>query len=183
MHRIIAFTGGMFSGKTSAIQALESALDKREVRNIKFAQPLYDIQAYVYQRISQEVPKPKDRRLLQWLGTEWGRDKDVNLWVNLWKDEAWYELESSPTSIVVCDDLRFDNEAQVVKELGGFIVRVEASKEVRAARAESLGMTLVEHASEKGISEQYVDYTLSNDSGRMLPLHCGIKALVKKLGL
>ena len=158
--RIIAFTGKMFSGKSTAIEAVRSKYDfiGEGVENIKFAQPLYDIQAYIYQRIGKDVPQPKDRKLLQWLGTDWGRAIDLNLWVKVWSDEVAMSL----ASVVTCDDCRFDNEAATVKEMGGIIIRIVSPEERRKAQGAALGLTIVDHASEAGISDQFVDYEIHN---------------------
>jgi hypothetical protein len=181
MARLIGFNGKMFAGKSVAIDALK-ANTKKDVENFKFAQPLYDIQEFMYSRIGQPIPYPKDRKLLQWLGTEWGREKDTNLWVNIWKQEVGEYLERSPTAIATCDDCRFDNEAAIIKGMGGIIVQITAPEATRTARAKELGMTIVNHASENGISEKYVDYIIENDTTAQ-DLYTKVEALVKRLGI
>lgn len=65
------------------------------------------------------------RYLLQTLGTEWGRNwvcEDV--WIRAWKARA------EKHDRVIVDDVRFENEAQAVKAMGGEmwqIVRPSAS--------------------------------------------------------
>lgn len=60
------------------------------------------------------------RRLLQLLGTEAGRNIiHPNIWVNaLFAD---YDLDSN----WIITDVRFPNEAQVIKDKGGILIRVE----------------------------------------------------------
>lgn len=179
MSKIIAFSGGMFSGKSSAIVALESVVSMYQtVENIKFAQPLYDIQSYIYQRIDRQVPEPKDRKLLQWLGTDWGRSITENLWVDIWQEE----VEASLASIITCDDLRFPNEAERVRALGGVIVRVIAPEETRKARAAALGMTISSHASEVPLPNELVDFELFNE-GSPADLALLVKQLLKEIGV
>jgi dephospho-CoA kinase len=84
--KLIAFTGQMGSGKSTAVSTLREFADN-PVHNIKFAQTLYDIQNYIYERIESVYKRPedfiKDRKLLQWIGTEWGRGTiSESLWVD-----------------------------------------------------------------------------------------------------
>lgn len=149
----------MGSGKTTVIDLIrETGCD---YAYIKFAQPLYDIQQFVYDRIGREQPKPKDRKLLQWLGTDWGRSIDENLWVNVFRNEVRHAREHLPQGgYILNDDTRFNNEAETIKELGGYIVEVVASPETRAKRIELIQSG---HASEKGIDPSFVDYRIMNN--------------------
>lgn len=179
--RIIAFTGPMFAGKSLAITGLDRATSRKCI-NVKFAGTLYSMQEKLYEMIKRPVPKPKDRKLLQWLGTEWGREIDPNLWVNLWKREVEETLRVVPECIVTADDCRFDNEAEIVKSLGGVIIRVNAPLAHREARAAALGMQLVAHASEAGISDRYVDITLDNGSDEE-SMYLKMEKVAMELGL
>jgi hypothetical protein len=59
------------------------------------------------------------RHVMQTLGTEWGRNYiHDNFWVNIWLNK----LRTLHLSKVVVDDLRFVNEAQMIKSLNGFII-------------------------------------------------------------
>ena len=65
------------------------------------------------------------RVLLQTLGTEWGRETiDQDIWVKSMRHtltDAMFE-EYRP---VIIDDLRFENEAKMVRELNGEIWHIE----------------------------------------------------------
>lgn len=54
----------------------------------------------------------------------------------------------------IVSDCRFDDEAKVIKELGGQIIRI-----VRPGHKTNAG----QHVSECGISDEYVDFTVIND--------------------
>jgi len=160
---IIAFTGRMGSGKSTAIQILKDmGLD---VVLIKFADPLYDMQEMIYRRIEGAYKRPetfvKDRKLLQWLGTEWGRNHiSETLWVDLWKADAHYTQENYPWKIIVCDDVRFDNEAETVRSLGGKVIKLETTK-YTAHNPNGIS----NHVSELGVDSKLIDDTiLNNDS-------------------
>lgn len=164
--KLIGFTGKMGSGKSTAIQHLK---DKYTVCNIKFAQPLYDIQEYAYRRIHDVYTRPadfvKDRKLLQFLGTEWGRGMvGDTVWVDLWKKEisnrGQYNSLFEVDELITCDDIRFDNEAEAIKALGGILVRIESDKANQRIDTTS---GIVNHPSEQGISEKYIDFTIENN--------------------
>ena len=79
----VAFIGKMRSGKDTAAEFL---LERSRAAIIKFADPLYDMQEAIY--TIADLPydeNTKDRRLLQLLGTEWGREKDPDLWLNIFE--------------------------------------------------------------------------------------------------
>jgi len=65
------------------------------------------------------------RHAMQTLGTEWGREfigEDV--WVNAWKAKYQREAHSirtQPTQPVVVEDIRFQNEVDMVRDLGGIV--------------------------------------------------------------
>ena len=66
------------------------------------------------------APLGKYTKLLQWWGTEYRRNNfGQNYWVEQWKAAV-----NPKADIVFSTDMRFSNEAQAVKDLGGFTVQV-----------------------------------------------------------
>lgn len=60
------------------------------------------------------------RYAMQTLGTEWGRNLiGPDFWVN-----AWGETLPKATR-VVCDDVRFPNEVEAIRQLGGLILWID----------------------------------------------------------
>lgn len=160
---IIGFSGGMGSGKSTAIETLEGFL-KKTPRIIKFAGPLYDMQEYIYRRIAMVHERPaefvKDRKLLQWLGTEWGRGSiSQSIWVDLWKTDA-FNYSRFGHRTVVSDDVRFDNEAEAIRSLGGYVIKIIRPDNTQHAVG---GIGIVNHASEAGISKNLIDFEIIND--------------------
>jgi hypothetical protein len=91
------------------------------------------------------------RRVLQTLGTEWGRATlGQDVWVHCWR----MHVRSLGPVAVVADDVRFDNEAAAVRALGG-----ETWAVVRPGAA-GAGT----HASEAGVSRELIDRWLLNDT-------------------
>lgn len=128
---IVAFVGGKGQGKTTARRILTEGA---EFLPISFADILKQMlislgiePEYVYgdnKEIAHPILGDKTvRYAMQTLGTEWGRDtiyKDI--WVKAWERRALQVLEEGGK--VVTDDMRFQNEYDVVKSLGGLVVRI-----------------------------------------------------------
>lgn len=153
---IIALSGKMGSGKTTTYDLLKDRLGAKLVL-CKFAQPLYDAQNYLYKEFGFGHPETKDRKLLQWLGTDWARSKDDQVFVKIWKQKA--QAFSNSGFVVVCDDCRFLNEAEAVRSIGGKIVKIN-KKHGNSAESESG----TNHASEMEIDQIKGDYIFDNDT-------------------
>lgn len=159
---IIGLSGGMGSGKSTAVKTL-TKINEGNIALVKFAGALYDMQEMIYTRVGSVYERPqdfvKDRFLLQFLGTEWGRGKiSETLWVDLWKKDA--ERAHALDFLVVSDDVRFDNEADAIHSLGGYVIKIHApntdNRDVVRAGA------IVGHASEAGVSNNKIDYLIEN---------------------
>lgn len=106
------------------------------------------------------------RYLMQTLGTEWGRKKvSPDLWVNIWKRDAG---RAGPN--VVVDDLRFPNEADAIRSLGGTIWRVWRP-----------GVHAMSHASEIAQAEISEDHLISNSTS-ISALLSSVEHLIRKDG-
>ncbi len=153
--KLIAICGPKGSGKTTVADRL---IEQRRFLSRPFAATLKTMllsMGLTYDQVyGDEKEKPIDwlggvtaRHCMQTLGTEWGRKLIADdLWVRVWKQRI-----SNLTSHVVVDDLRFPNEAEAVRELGGTIWRVERPGFEHSS----------EHESEKHVIE--AGTTLLND--------------------
>jgi hypothetical protein len=112
-----------------------------------------------------QVPgTPTARKLMQYLGTEWGRNCVHNrVWVAAWDATAKnYEY-------VVTDDCRFLNEYKTVKSIPGAQVwRITR----QAAKVTSA------HSSEGELDNVAVDHELTND-GTVADLHAKIDTILQ----
>lgn len=61
----------------------------------------------------------KDAPLLQRLGTEVYRAKDPNIWAHA----AYWTIHEQQPLVAVVSDVRFPNEAQMVKDMGGALIK------------------------------------------------------------
>ena len=99
-----------------------------------------DDEAYRLVRVDKQVVVPgaevSVRHMLRTLGTEWGRQCiHPDIWLRCWQESI------KPYDLVVVDDVRFPNEADLVRNLGGEMWLVERPDAIRTH----------EHASEGGL--------------------------------
>tara|TARA_R110000764_G_scaffold36123_1_gene80780 strand:+ start:589 stop:1131 length:543 start_codon:yes stop_codon:yes gene_type:complete len=130
---LVAFVGPIGSGKTACA---EYFCKKYGYTNIKFAGPLKrmlkemgltdeHLEGALKEQPCDILAGRTPRWAMQTLGTEWGRDLiGENLWGNVWEHAA---MQLLPTQPVVTDDLRFQNEAERVRKMGGMIVRLSVT--------------------------------------------------------
>lgn len=94
------------------------------------------------------------RQMMQTLGTEWGRELvDPELWVKVAAQKI-ARLVGAGQSVVV-SDVRFENEAAMVRDMGGTMLFVH-----RPDRPKQL---VSPHVSESGIPFNLKDWTVRND--------------------
>jgi hypothetical protein len=112
---------------------------------------------------------PVVRQFLQKLGTEVGRNMFGE---NVWVDALKPQIRDHEGRIVVITDVRFDNEAEQIKELGGNIISVYNNKTY----------TIDGHSSEAGISDYLIDKQIPNN-GTLRLLTVKIKLALSDLGI
>lgn len=166
MPRIIGLTGLAGAGKSTAAGMLQQ---QHGFRLVKFADPLKNMLktlGLTHREIEGDrkglpcklLGGRSPRYAMQTLGTDWGRSLiSDDLWVNVWRARAKeLLLDGHP---VVCDDCRFENEASVIKDLGGEIWNI------RRPAATRLGATggLPGHASESGVASRFAKLQINND--------------------
>lgn len=95
------------------------------------------------------------RQLMQTLGTDWGRGcMDEELW-----NRCWFQRVSTALAMgchVVVDDVRFRNEARLIRDHGGLLIKV--------VRPEGSSDRFTAHASEGALALEPMDGVLLNDS-------------------
>ena len=172
--RLVGITGRAGVGKNTVAALVPGA----EV--IGLADPIYQGLATMLgigegelrRRAGKELPIEwlgrSPRTLLQTLGTEWGRDTvRSDLWLLLCERRI-LELDRAGAAAVVVADVRFANEAEMIRRLGGEVWEVRRS-------GQSIGAA-GGHASERGIGPELVDVVIDND-GTLEELELQVAAL------
>jgi hypothetical protein len=112
------------------------------------------------------------RHMMQTLGTEYGRDCiHPQLWVMCWQNSVTAHLKAGNS--VVCDDVRFPNEAHAILSLGGELWHIQRPGVLRTTT----------HSSEGALDDfPRFHRRLSND-GTLHDLHKRLKILIPEPAL
>jgi hypothetical protein len=155
---IIGLTGRKRSGKSTIAQALVH----KGFAEMSFAEPIRTFTKILlgldHAGLEEAKEKPIDwldgvttRYIMQTLGTEWGRQTiHPDIWIRYLTRRL--TAPSNLNADIVISDIRFDNEAIALRELGAKIVRVE-----RPGGGEDA------HVSEAGVSLRYVNFGVMNN--------------------
>jgi energy-coupling factor transporter ATP-binding protein EcfA2 len=139
--KIILISGPQGSGKTTLMDSLKEEFEKEGVCpiNVIFADTIYKIHDFAINLLKERGISRnlvKDGKLLQLLGTEWGRQTvDENIWVKCLLGEiaSIKKLTGDIHPIVfLVSDCRFRNEFDGLPN--AFSIRLEASREIRKER-------------------------------------------------
>lgn len=152
---LIGICGAKRAGKNTLADALAVNLS---LDHVSFAGPLRSFVADILGENLATLEAVKEtpiswldgvtpRQMMQTIGTEWGR---MMIHPELWLRSL---LRRIPPSGAVISDVRFENEAKLIKDHGGVLIRV-----IRAGTG-----TGDAHISETPVPEQYVDYTATNN--------------------
>lgn len=154
---IIAFTGLAQSGKTTAANAFVSIGYDR----MSFAEPIKAMVSCLTPCKDKDARPPSLcgktlREVYQTLGTDWGRKMvGENIWILAGRarlDELLGDVESDIIRGIVLDDVRFDNEAELIRSMGGLVVEITRSS-----------VPQMDHSSEAGIARDLIDYSFANE--------------------
>lgn len=151
---IVGISGARQSGKTTLGKMLAS---KYGMRHTSFAEPMRKFVADILGVSTSELEAIKEdpiawldgktpRQLLQTVGTEWGRMLIHN---EIWTRSAMQRAGDD----CVLSDVRFTNEAKIIRENGGYIVRVRRDSQ----------LPIGEHSSEKPLPSELVDLEITNN--------------------
>jgi|688.fasta_scaffold50222_7 hypothetical protein len=140
---IIGIVGVAGSGKTIVARHL---VEVAGYRRLAFAAPLKrmlkaglgltdeQLDGDHKQRVDPVLGSRTPRYLMQTLGTEWGRRMvGPDVWSRVWTRDA-----AAMGGNIVADDVRFSNEADAIRALGGVVWRVHRP-----------GLMIDQHASER----------------------------------
>lgn len=174
---LIGITGRARSGKDTIGSYL---LETYAYHRVSFAEPL---RRFVCNLIGidrraldfvKEDPVPwlgkSPRQMLQTMGTEWGRMLvNENIWVLVAMDEVRRVTQITGRPSVITD-VRFDNEADAIRQRGGRIIHV--------ARPDAVAVAA--HASEAGVHKEHGDFTVIND-GSLTDLYAKVDEIMETL--
>ena len=179
LPRLIGVCGTAGSGKDVAANFLTTRYGYTKYAlssPIKFAiSQLFGLSDDVWNCDAKDEPLDKlggkaPRDLAQTLGTEWGRNLvDPDVWIRFAAQELSDLNLGHETFVATSDhitphpgfvisDIRFGNEARWINENGGVVIRID-----RPAYLNTRAINNVEHISEDGVPEAYIDAVIDND--------------------
>lgn len=150
-YPMIGITGKAGAGKDTFADFLFAELALSGYTQYSFAQPIKDM-LLAGLGIKDKDPKTISfygysyRRIIQTLGTEWGRCTiGKNLWLNIARHRC-------PHNKVIISDVRFENEAEWVRDNGVLVHIVRDKEDIPEAG----------HSSEGGIGSYREDFLVEN---------------------
>ena len=168
---LIGISGKMGTGKSTVSHMLQAAFQETGKVSIEsLATPIYKAQNLLYTQYNMELDGAKDRDLLLAIGA-WGRNKDPDFWLNQF---AKHVLKSK-YDIIICDDVRMENEADFFKK-NGLLFRIEGEQ-----RGEIVDTSKANNPTEIGLDDYKFDNVISNDKspaemcGEIANIMLGIK--------
>ena len=186
-YSLVGFTGELGSGKDTAGEALTKightrfafgdALKRMLKHGLGLTQEqLHGTQAQKAEPIDWLDCEVTPRRMMQTLGTEWGRDLiHPDLWVLALRRELETHLIRRRLNAVVTD-VRFENEASMIRELGGVIIHVRRPKPKKPWWQQLFSR---EHRSERPPKVRPGDFVVQN-IGTVEDLHRAVLEVVQQ---
>jgi len=154
MRKIVGLFGKKGSGKTVVAKHMTT----RGYKRMSMADPMRDMlrainigDEYIVDDKTKVIPTlgKTGRYALQTLGTEWGRDLiSEDIWVNAMKRRL-----TGGDELVVIDDIRFPNEADMIQDIGGTLCKITRPS----------ANNIDTHGSESHYGDMPFDYEIIND--------------------
>lgn len=166
MPKIIGFHGIAGAGKDTAAAALKESEKNTDV--FAFAGPLKEACKILFnfsheqlhdgflKEVHDERWDRSPRQILQWLGTDILRNHiNQDFFVLNMKQR----IDASKADYVIISDVRFDNEAEFIRSIGGKVIKITRDNEKNDGKTTKHSG----HITEKGISQNLIDAVIENN--------------------
>jgi hypothetical protein len=185
---LIGITGKIGSGKSTAANYLSDCCGFKEYT---MAEPIKQIgevfgfthkQLYGTQKDKSEIHsywRVSGREFLQKIGTDMFRDllpkliPNMKISKSVWCDI--FRLKYDGLTSTVVSDIRFPDEAQMIRDLGGVIIRITRDRPPKDPKDPN---TFSSHISESGQDEISYDFIINNNSD-IKSLHAEINSILQ----
>lgn len=140
---LIAFAGRSGSGKDTAAFYISGLFSACNIKTLSFAEPIKrglvelfgfpdmsffedrDKKESVHNRYSDKTP----RQLMQWMGSDIFRNQvSSQHWIQLLERRVESMRMNKEADIVIVTDVRFPDEVECIKNLGGTVIYIDADK-------------------------------------------------------
>lgn len=152
--RIIGIVGKKQSGKDEVCRVIKEHTFIGKVTRIAFADSLKEeVAAMLHITVPYlESHKEQFRLILQGFGTDYRRWQNKKYWIEAWQRKV-QEAARNGYDIIIAPDVRFINEAEMIKDMGGELWRIFRNK----------GIGIDKHESETELSAISFDKKIVND--------------------
>ena len=187
---LIGITGKLGSGKSTAAEYLQT---NHNFREYSMARPLKEIgclfgftqeQMYGTQEQKLEIHPywgVSGRQFLQKVGTELFRNQltkvlpEMKIKRTIWTELFKYKYHCDPSINYVVSDVRFKDEAETIRELGGIIIRTIRTNTVTSKTGEEHV-----HVSELEMDGVEADFIINNDELTLKQVNEFLDKIVRK---
>jgi len=170
MKIYVGISGKMGSGKTTLTNGIIEAFKNLTVKRVSLAKPIKDLQDTIYNKLDLEMQGEKDRDLLIALGM-WGRGKDSDFWLH----QAVKSMEETFADIIICDDVRFLNEAKWFSE-NGLLLRLEGKQ-----RGDNVDESRKDDVTETQLDDYPFEHVISNEHGKEMTLMSSLYSIAQHI--
>jgi hypothetical protein len=160
----IGITGNLHTGKDT-LADLMIKFRPGTFYKYSFAKPMKDIAVKIFGFTEAQMYEPDKkqevdpfwditpRKFLQLMGTDMFRDT--------FRDDVWIKMAEKsmmehPDIHMMVPDVRFDNEAEFIKDQGGFLIKIVRKTDKSLEKCKK-------HVSEAGVDEKYIDVVVDNN--------------------
>jgi dephospho-CoA kinase len=158
----IAFGSQMRCGKDTACNYL---IKTRSGHKLQFARGVYEISEMIQKYFGK--PEIKDPKLLQFIGLGLRDVYGLDIWASAVEKEI---LEKNNMNLFICD-LRFPNEAEMLKQHGFILVRITRKNRIIDRDPN--------HPSETSLNNYKFDHVIEND-GTLEELYAKLENIIKQ---
>lgn len=159
----LALLGGPGVGKDTFVQIFRKYFPIFTFQQIRLAEPLYEVQDFVYKTCSKEIAmNTQDGVLLNFLGKHM-RSINPNVLLDRFAQSV-REMEQK-ADMILCSDLR-PIDAFCVKEMGFLVVHIVADPSLAMERRKKRGdlsLGSSSHETENGITSNMYDVQIPNN--------------------
>lgn len=121
--KLIGICGKKESGKDTLFHLLAGKIRARRLAFAdKLKQEIADMLNITVEEINAD--KQRFRLIMQWVGTEWRRRDNPDYWIECIEREIVTEASMERVDLIAVTDVRFENEARMIRKFGGRIIAV-----------------------------------------------------------
>jgi hypothetical protein len=168
----LGISGKMGTGKSTLTKGIIDTLVSLNSEVVSLAKPIKDLQDTIYNQLDLEMEGEKDRDLLIKLGM-WGREKDPDFWLK----QAVKNIKSSKADLIICDDVRFSNEAEWFDK-HGLLLRLEGKQ-----RGDNVNPEFMNNPSEVALDHYDFKNYISNEGGVLPTLTTALYSIASYIGV